>query len=298
MTPPRLAAPLLAALLCACGSAAKTQGPSCFEPGPGWITFIHRVGTAFRVVAATEDGTCETPIAADAGGDVSPSWNTSTQRVAYLAAGTGLRVHDLGTGATTPVALPVGLTPGGVALSPDGRTLAFEGRAGTDQPDIYTVRVEGGTPTQLTTTTVSDSGPAWSPDGQLVYFVSARSGQYEVWSAHASDGSDPQQITSRSRILGAPAPSPDGLRIAYARRKPDQTSQVIEHVLAGGAERVLSDQHDGEPAYDTTGARVAVTTFRYAAGQADIVILDAASGALLKRVTSCGGTCGAPAFPR
>jgi hypothetical protein len=132
-----------------------------------------------------------------------------------------------------------------------------------------------------------------------VYFVSDRaSGVAEIWAARADGSLDPVQITTGSSVLGRPAPSPDGLLVAYARRKPDGTSQLVEHVVVTGAERVLSDALDGEPAYDTTVARIAASTYRWSPSAPDVVVLDGRTGALLQRVTDGVGASGSPAFPR
>ena len=57
------------------------------------------------------------------------------------------------------------------AISPDGKTIAF-----TFKGDIYTVPVEGGRATALTTNNSYDTQPVWSPDGQQIAFASDRKG--------------------------------------------------------------------------------------------------------------------------
>lgn len=292
-----LAAALTAALVTACGNGP--DAPQCGAPGPGWVAFIDRTSGPFTIAVAQDDGRCQRTVASDAGGALSPSWSTTTHQLAYSGADAGeaaIRVHDFVTGLTTTIAVAP-LVPGTVALSPDGTKIAFEGRLGTASPDLYTVPVAGGDPTAVTSTTGSDAGPAWSPDGHSIYFVSDRAGGVsEIWSVGV-DGNDPIQITTGSKVLGHPTVSPDGTKIAYSRRKPDSTSQIVEHVVGTGAERILSDDRDGEPAYDATGSRIAVSTYRFGGG-ADVAILDATTGAVLFRVTDGTGTSGSPAFPR
>ena len=53
--------------------------------------------------------------------------------------------------------------------SPDGKTLAFVGQRNGDF-DIYTIPVEGGEETRLTTAKGLDDGPEYSPDGQVHLF--------------------------------------------------------------------------------------------------------------------------------
>ena len=54
-------------------------------------------------------------------------------------------------------------------VSPDGRTIVFDILG-----DIYTVPVEGGKATRLTSGQAYDSDPRFSPDGKSIVFISDR----------------------------------------------------------------------------------------------------------------------------
>lgn len=290
------------ALLAACGggeSPPRPATPSCGTPGAGWVAFAQQATGPFAIVVAHEDGSCARTAWAGTGNAGAPSWSAQAHALAFSgsdAGETAIRVHDLVTGLTSTVATAP-LVPGNVALSPDGSRLAFDAAVGGGNPDVYVVPVSGGDPVVIGSSAASDAGPAWSADGQTVYFTSNRlAGRWDLWSAAASGLVDPVQVTSGSKVLGVPAVSPDGHTIAYARKKPDSTSQIIGRVLDTGEEWVVTDQRDGEPAFDATGRRVAVTTSRW--GGADVAIVDVNSGAVLTRVTEGTGLSGAPAFPR
>ena len=62
------------------------------------------------------------------------------------------------------------------AISPDGTTIAF-----TYKGDIYTVPVNGGRATQLTTNPAYDTTPIWSPDSKHIAFASDRLGSLDVY---------------------------------------------------------------------------------------------------------------------
>jgi TolB protein len=92
--------------------------------------------------------------------------------------------------------------------SPDGKTLAFVGEREGDF-DVYSIPVEGGEETRLTTAKGLDDGPEYSPDGRFIYFNSERTGQMQIWRMHP-DGSNQEQITNDSYNNWFPHISPDG----------------------------------------------------------------------------------------
>ena len=75
------------------------------------------------------------------------------------------------------------------ALSPDGKTVAFEW-----QGDLWTAPTAGGRATRLTTHPALDFGPAFSPDGKQIAFNSEREGFKLLYSMPASGG-EPKQLT-------------------------------------------------------------------------------------------------------
>jgi Tol biopolymer transport system component/catechol 2,3-dioxygenase-like lactoylglutathione lyase family enzyme len=98
------------------------------------------------------------------------------------------------------------------AWGPDSRTIAFtRGRAA--KADIFTIPVEGGTETRLTSDTLND-GPDFSPDGKFIYFDSSRSGTTQIWRMKP-DGSDAEQVTDDEYINSSPHVAPDGKTVAF-----------------------------------------------------------------------------------
>jgi hypothetical protein len=97
--------------------------------------------------------------------------------------------------------------------SPDGKTLAFVGQRDGNF-DIYTIPVEGGEETRLTTTLGLDDGPEYSPDGQYIYFNSERTGHMQIWRMNA-DGSEQTQVFSDEYNNWFPHISPDGKYMVF-----------------------------------------------------------------------------------
>jgi Tol biopolymer transport system component len=266
-------------------------------PGAQWLGFSSRRSGEFDLYAVRADGTCLTRLTGVGGDELFVTWSPAGT-FAYMSSRSGtMRIYVQDFDSRLEAALPVGdLGATSPAFSPDGTLVAFEGYAAgvTDTSDVYVVPAAGGAPVKLTSGTGYNAGPAWSPDGSQIYFVSNRTGRYDVWKVAAAGGTE-TQVTTASGILGRPAASPDGTGIAFTRPAPGAAfSEVVIQDLATSAIRIVSSQADGEPAFDRTGARVVVTSFR--GGDADPWLLDVATGAAVRQLTAEPGMDGSAAF--
>src|SRR5215813_3594098 len=84
---------------------------------------------------------------------------------------------------------------GEVALSPDGRTIAFAAYDADDRAHIYLVAADGGAANALTSGACNDISPKFSPDGGQIAFVSDRTGNAEIHTV-AVTGGMPRQVTN------------------------------------------------------------------------------------------------------
>jgi TolB protein len=108
-------------------------------------------------------------------------------------------------------------------ISPDGKTLIYcADRNGNF--DVYSIPIEGGEETRLTTAEGLDDGPEFSPDGKYIYFNSVRTGLMQIWRMKP-DGSEQEQITKDEYNNWFPHVSPDGRYIAFLSYEKD----VKEH---------------------------------------------------------------------
>ena len=208
-----------------------------------------------------------------------------------------LAVVSLDTGArhalTNPA--PAGLGDTAVAVSPDGRRIAFArtGPARTPVSDIYVADVSGGFfvkdgPRRLAAGQRAPVSLAWMPDGDAIVFSSGGS----LWRMSITGGETrgPERLTFAGGQAADPAVSRDGRRLAYSQH------QVRENVwrvdLAGGGaagpprQLMPSTREDGWPQYSPDGARIAFVSNR--SGTRQIYICDA-DGSNLVRLTSLAG---------
>jgi TolB protein len=156
--------------------------------------------------------------------------------------------------------------------SSDGQTLAYCAER-NGEFDIYTIPVEGGVETRLTTAKGLDDGPDYTADGQWIYFNSDRAGTMQVWRMRA-DGSAQEQVTNDEFQNWFPHPSPDGkwlVFLSYAGdvkghpENKDVTLRVMP--LAGGKIEVLARLFGGQgtinvPSWSPDSQQVAFVSYQ------------------------------------
>ncbi|HES57797.1 MAG TPA: hypothetical protein ENO21_00020 [Firmicutes bacterium] len=126
------------------------------------------------------------------------------------------------------------------ALSPDGRTVAFEYWG-----DIWSAPVDGSAPARrLTDHLAFDEKPRFSPDGSAIAFVSGRSGNADIWIIPA-EGGVARRVTTFSghdNLLGW---TTDGTGIIFASDR-HQWASALYVIDAHGydpAHQLTSDDH-------------------------------------------------------
>lgn len=114
--------------------------------------------------------------------------------------------------------------------SPDGKTIAFT-RPSHGAGNIYSISVDGGPETALTTGTGISDDPDYSLDGKYIYFNSDRTGSMQIWRMLA-DGSHPEQVTFDEFQNWTPHPSPDGKSILVLSYSKDTTGHPANKDIA------------------------------------------------------------------
>jgi Tol biopolymer transport system component/imidazolonepropionase-like amidohydrolase len=125
-------------------------------------------------------------------------------------------------------------------VSPDGRTIVFDVLG-----DIYTVPLEGGEATAVTSGMAFDGQPRYSPDGTRIVITSDRSGGENLWILDLATGDSTQLTTEKHHRYQSPAWSPDGNYIVASRTGMRSGSSKLRmwHV-DGGSGQALFDEPD------------------------------------------------------
>jgi Tol biopolymer transport system component len=123
------------------------------------------------------------------------------------------------------------------ALSPDGRTIAFDilGR-------LYLVDAAGGRARTLSSGMAFESQPVFSPDGRWIAFLSDRSGAENLWIMRP-DGTGARQVTKNEGPdeYVSPAWAPDGKSLYVSLYRSDRNAiELWREPLDGGNAKELT----------------------------------------------------------
>ena len=113
-------------------------------------------------------------------------------------------------------------SPGDVAISPDGRWVAFTVtqrglESNRSLSDVWLAGADGGEALQLTRGARDARAPAWSPDGSWLAFLSERDSVTQVHGIRPTGG-EAWPVTAHGESVNAFAISPDGRRLAFTSR--------------------------------------------------------------------------------
>jgi Tol biopolymer transport system component len=150
-----------------------------------------------------------------------------------------------------------------VSMSPDGKRVAYAGRAGEKKSDIFVAALDGSKPLRLTQGGYNHT-PAWSPDGRRIAFITDRDGGGPQIYLMKADGSNQTRLTRDDTRDYNPAWSPDGRRITYYAERGDRKDQVWVIDADGRGAKLLTAGvgHNIFPAFSADGARVVFTSKR------------------------------------
>ena len=147
----------------------------------------------------------------------------------------------------------------GIALSPDGKWLAFDSNRNGSQ-EIYRLSLAGGEPEPLTQSAEPDFVSGWSPDGREIAFYSYRRGTRRVYVMPA-EGGLAREIAPKLANQRNPAWSPDGAGLVFSAAEGEHPNQIyVTHRgadSAWGTPRRLTTDGGASPRWSPDGRTIA-----------------------------------------
>jgi TolB protein len=296
------------------GYPASSARPAGCAPGPDWLAYAFtRDGTASPALfIGRPDGSCTQRVTTDGAFYGGPAFFPGGRKLVYASTRSGLNqlyLLDLESGLETWLETPSPFSPdwgqmtaAAPAVSPDGATIAFEGSltASAGWSDVFTVPAAGGNVLRVTQDPAAATLPRWSVDGTSIYYLSYQAGAAEIRTIRP-DGTADAPVTTGSSLSSRFDLSPNGQSLLYARHSTTgagpMPTELVAFDLATSAVRVISAANEADPAVDGAGTSVAVSR-RNAAGGYDLFLLDQATGAVKRQLTSCPGQAFGATFSR
>lgn len=142
--------------------------------------------------------------------DLAPSMVDDDETVVFQSHGAqrpGSYIWSVNLNGGLLTELSEGETP---SVSPDGRQILFVKTSPDGRKQVWSMRIDGSSPTQVSSGGANDITPSWHPSGRFIVFASDEMGKgeenqknYNVWIMRA-DGTDRQQITSNQSYDDSP----------------------------------------------------------------------------------------------
>lgn len=167
---------------------------------------------------------------------------------------------------------------GGIAWSPNGRSIAFVGMSEDRNVDVYVVRTDGRGRQRLTRDPRVDGNPAWAPDGRKIAFT--RRGARETFQIYVmnADGSRKRRLTRNGYIHFSVVWSPDGQKMLFERPNRPHTEAEELYIMNadGSGQRRLTRNpaRDGGPVWSPDGRQIAFTR-EWKNGHQEIYVMNA-----------------------
>lgn len=189
-------AALAAVVVVAALPLVSTATPGTAGPAEGLAFLVHH-GGVWQVAVLDADRRAQA-VTSSAVDKLRCSWLPSGREI--LATTVEGRVLRVDIQDRTEEAVDLGLSGiQDVAVSPDGRRLAFSFSAGgiVDGNDIWVARIDGAETRRLTRMPGLQHDPAWSPDGRFLYFLSGGGEQsHDVWRVAVDGDGGAEPITA------------------------------------------------------------------------------------------------------
>jgi len=143
-----------------------------------------------------------------------------------------------------------------LAVSPDGKNLAFSSDYRDQKGDIVVYNTDTKEKTTVTKTSYLESQPVFSRDGKEIYYFINEAGSGSIKKVNLADGTV-ANVTDRTVWCEFPALSPDGKNLTYYSKRENRYNLFELNLATGKETRLTSEQNfDFGPVYSSTGQSI------------------------------------------
>jgi Tol biopolymer transport system component len=202
---------------------------------------------AHLILISAQDGNASTltdpPDAST--GDLEAHFSPDGKQIAFRRGGQGdlflLRLHE--RSASVPTQVTTGnIGVRGIDWSSDGKTIYFGGREVGSRAGIWTVPVDGHTPTRMTPPDLAAVSPAINKRQHLLAFNQLTTDK-NLWLYSVNGGQGPRIIAPSRAWEFSPSYSPDGKQVAFVSNRSGFHEVWVAGVESGPI-RQLTSHHD------------------------------------------------------
>lgn len=220
------------------------------DPGPNGTTFDQRpqvsvngkvVFTRFEpfapfsnIMMMNSDGTGLTPLTTGNNQYFDPIWSPDGTKVAYLAAGAGIRLINVNTMVTTPVATDT-LVDGPIVFSPDGSRIFY--RQGLD---IHAVPVTGGISAIVASGNLNLLDFDVAPSGNEIAFLDGDFDNMQVVRQGLGPFQGATESWSVNEFAGDIAYSPDGTHFLIGENTAPEAPHIFSYRVDGTEKKAIT----------------------------------------------------------
>ena len=279
-------------------SSPLSEDRPVFSPNGDRIALVREVSPGqFAIIDVPVTGSGEHHLSNLRGDSSSPpriDWSSDSRFIyATEPSGPGSPAHivriSLSTGERTTLTNPPAGTPGDaeVAVSPDGRQVAFRRSREVAVEDVFVMPVSGGTPQPVTHDGVGIIGFAWMPGNREIIVSSRRGSSLQRLWRFSIHGGSPRLLTDAALAASWPSVSLRTGRLAYSSRFFDANVWRVDLTGTSTPQRwIASNVLDSGAQYSKDGHSIA---FRSNRTGSDEVWLTDAEGHSPRRLTRFEG---------